>query len=186
MRVALLAVGGAGAARMAGSDAGEPVRPAATTEGCSRWFRSDSNVPAQYRQRIVEAGTTCEESEVSPALVAAILNAESNFDPNLSDPAKDEYGIARVPRVLQYCLPPGQRQQVPTPPFPPEASIPAVGRYLCVLAPQLEEIPGDRSLLLAAAYRTSAGTVRKEGLPAPWRNYTDRVREYLDDYRPTG
>lgn len=182
--VALLAAGGTGVARVV--DKGGPAQPAATAD-FSQWLRPGSDVPPRYRKLIVEAGTMCpEEPAVSPALVAAILKAESNFDPDLRDPAKDEYGIARwTPRVLQYYLPPGQREQTPAPPFPPEVSIPAVGRYLCVLGPQLEEIPGEPELLLAAAYRTSASTVRQEGLPERWRHYTDQVRASLDDYQPT-
>jgi serine/threonine protein kinase len=185
--VALLAAGGAAITPLTGSHVGNSVRPAATTnDAYSRWLRPDADIPAQYRQLIIEAGTTCNEPGVSPALVAAILKTESNFDPNLSDPANDEYGIARwTPRVLRYHLPPGQRAEIPKPPFPPEVSIPAVGRYLCWLAPQLKGIPGERSALLAAAYRTSAGTVRNEGLPVRWRHYTDQVRTHLDAYQPT-
>lgn len=184
---ALLAVGGAAIAPLTGSGARDSARPAATVErDYSRWLRPGSDIPAQYRQLIVEAGTTCDEPGVSPALVAAILKTESNFDANLSDPAKDEYGIARwTPRVLRYHLPPEQQTVIPTPPFPPEVSIPAVGRYLCWLAPQVESVPGERPLLLAAAYRTSANTVRSEGLPARWRHYTEQVGDHLDDYQPT-
>lgn len=186
--VALIAAGGAAITPLAGSYAGNSARSAATAkQDYARWLRPDSDIPAQYRHLIVEAGTTCDEPGVSPALVAAILKTESNFDPDLNDPAKDEYGIARwTPRVLRYYLPPGQRAEVPKPPFPPEVSIPAVGRYLCWLAPQLEGIPGERSALLAAAYRTSVSTVRNEGLPLRWRHYTDQVRGYLDAYEPTG
>jgi serine/threonine protein kinase len=97
----------------------------------ARHFRTDADIPRQYYDLIVNAGTLCpENTAVTPLLIAAMLKAESNFDPNLSDPANDEYGIARwTPSVLQYYLPAGQRTAVPVPPFPPEMSIPAVGVY---------------------------------------------------------
>jgi hypothetical protein len=172
------ASGGAGAD--AGSDAGANV-------AASRWLDTEAGIPDEYLDLITEAGTMCDEPAVHPALVAAMLEAESGFDPHLSDPANDEYGIARwTPRVLQYYLPPGRREVTPTPPFSPEDSIPAVGRYLCRLAPQLEEVPGRPELLIAAAYRTSAGVVRNEGgIPARVQDYTDRVQANLARYAPT-
>jgi hypothetical protein len=110
-----------------------------------RYFRTDADIPPAYYDLIVQAGTMCPENKaVSPLLVAAMLKDESGFDPNLADPAADEYGIARwTPGVLKFYLPSGQRDRIPAPPFPPEMSIPAVGRYLCWMAPKLEEIPGS-------------------------------------------
>ena len=149
-------------------------------------LRTGVGIPPQYRQLIVAAGTTCVANGLSPALVAAMLKVESNFDPNLSDPARDEYGIARwTPRVLQFYLPEIQRGSQPKPPFPPEVSIPAVGRYLCFLSANLTSVPGEPALLLAAAYRTSAATVANAGgIPAELRPYTDQVAQYLQLYRP--
>jgi hypothetical protein len=138
----------------------------------------------------VRAGTTCpENAAVTPVLIAAMLKAESDFDPGLADPAADEYGIARwTPRVLKYWLPAGQRDRVPAPPFPPEMSIPAVGRYLCAMAPGLVEVPGDPEENLAAAYRTSSEVVRRAGGVPRNRpelvSYISRLRTHLREYRP--
>jgi serine/threonine protein kinase len=150
-------------------------------------LRTGAGIPPQYRQLIVAAGTACTASGLSPALVAAMLKVESNFDPNLSDPAKEEYGIARwTPRVLVNYLPEIQRGSQPKPPFPPEISIPALGRYLCFLSSRLGSVPGDPALLLAAGYRTSATTVvEAKGIPVELRPHTDRVAHYLRLYRPT-
>jgi serine/threonine protein kinase len=176
------------AASGAAPGAAEVDVAAAARASTDRWLKPGAGIPERYQGLIIEAGTMCDEPGVSPALVAAMLMAESGFDPNLSDPAKDEYGIARwTPRVLQYYLPPGRRGGVPTPPFSAEDSIPAVGRYLCRYAPALEQVPGERPLLLAAAYRTSDEVVRKSGgVPERLRPYTDRVREYLIRYSPAG
>ncbi|MFC0553838.1 serine/threonine-protein kinase [Planotetraspora thailandica] len=151
-----------------------------------RWLRADADVPERYRALIVEAGTMCDEPGLSPALVAAMLKAESGFDPDLSDPAKDEYGIARwTPSVLRYYLPPDRRGTIPVPPLPPEDSIPAVGRYLCMRLPLLAGVRGDRGLLGAAAYRTSDDVIRREnGIPARLQAHIDRVKEYRAEYQP--
>ncbi|MDF3290604.1 hypothetical protein [Streptomyces silvisoli] len=149
-------------------------------------MRTDAGIPPRYRQLIVQAGTMCDGPQVTPALVAAILKAESGFDPALSDPARDEYGIARwTPRVLRYYLPPNGQGAVPKPPLTPEESIPALGRMLCAIAPELEGVPGDPALNLAAAYRTATWVVQQQG-PALKRiqPYVDSVHTDLLRYRP--
>ncbi|MER5889472.1 helix-turn-helix domain-containing protein [Streptomyces sp. NPDC001941] len=151
-----------------------------------QWLRPGTDIPARYRQLIVRAGTMCYVPQVTPALVAAILKAESGFDPALSDPAHDEYGIARwTPRVLRYYLPPEEQKSVPVPPFTPEESIPAVGRMLCAMAPELEGVPGDPALNLAASYRTATWVVQRQGDELKQiRPYLDRVRRNLAHYGP--
>ncbi|OLT12231.1 hypothetical protein BJF79_22895 [Actinomadura sp. CNU-125] len=124
---------------------------------------------------------------LSPALIAAMLKAESGFDPHLADPAKDEYGIARwTPHVLVHWQPGGLDNPEPRPEeITPELSIPAMGRFLCYWGKDLEGVPGDPALNLAATYRTSSRTVVEAGgVPAEYRAYAARVRRYLDDYRP--
>lgn len=150
------------------------------------WLNLDSDVPAAYRGSIVKAGTTCAAPQITPALIASMLKVESDFDAGLSDPANDEYGIARwTPRVLRYYLPPEKQDRVPVPPFDAHESILAMGRMLCDLAPQLEGVAGDPALNLAAAYRTASWIVQKEnGIPARVRPYTDRVRGHLLQYAP--
>lgn len=185
--VLALAAGGVGLAILpdrTDTTVGAADRPAGD-EGSEAFIRPGSGVPAEYLTLIVDAGTTCREPGVSPALVASILEAESGYDPDLADPAANEFGIARwTPEVLAPFLPVGQQSQVPTPPFPPETSIPAVGRYLCVLAGRLAGVPGEPPLLLAAAYRTSADTVRRDGIPPRLADYIDRVRGNLERIRP--
>ena len=178
---------GSGAAAGSAPVGSGPVGSAAVGSGEYRpdVLRTGVGIPAQYRELIVTAGTTCEAPGLTPALVAAMLKVESDFDPDLSDPARDEFGIARwTPRVLAHYLP---RPQIdpPAPPFPPAVSIPAVGRFLCFLSPRLDGVPGDPALLLAAAYRTSAATVvAAGGVPPDLRAHVDRVSEYHHRYLP--
>ncbi|MFF9807216.1 protein kinase [Streptomyces coeruleorubidus] len=172
-----------------GSGSGSTANVAAAY-GASE-LRTDRGIPPAYRLLIVETAHDCDQKDVTPVLIAAMLKVESDFDPDLSDPANDEYGIARwTPRVLRWWMnedgTPGET--VPQPPFPPAESIPAMGRYLCWIAPRLHgDVPGDRRVLIAAAYRRSYRTVNKAGgVPPDVRGYADRVAHYLEEYAPPG
>ncbi|MGP2435834.1 serine/threonine protein kinase [Streptomyces sp. JW3] len=183
---------GTGPDRQGGGGTGAAGTPAvaAASYGAAE-LRTDRGVPAAYRLLIVETAHDCADANVTPALIAAMLKVESNFDPDLADPSLDEYGIARwTPRVLRWWMnddgTPGET--VPQPPFPPAESIPAVGRYLCWIAPRLDDgLPGDHRVLIAAAYRTSYRTVNDAaGVPPKCRDYADRVAHYLKEYTPAG
>src|SRR5437868_662300 len=152
-----------------------------------RWLRADSDVPHHYRALIVRAGTWCDMRGLSPALIAAMLKAESGFNPHLADPAKNEYGIARwTPKLLVFWQPGGLNNPEPKPAaITPELSIPAMGRFLCYWGKDLKNVPGDPSLNLAVTYRSSSKTVVKAGgVPARFKPYAEKVQRYLVDYRP--
>ncbi|MFF7867140.1 protein kinase [Streptomyces qaidamensis] len=181
-----VSAGGGGA----GSGPGATANVSAAAYGASE-LRTDRGVPPAYRLLIVETAHDCDQEEVSPVLIAAMLKVESDFDPDLSDPANDEYGIARwTPRVLRWWMnedgTPGET--VPEPPFPPAESIPAMGRYLCWIAPRLHaDLPGDRRVLVAAAYRRSYRTVNAAGgVPPDVTAYADRIAHFLKAYAPPG
>ncbi|MEV6973149.1 helix-turn-helix domain-containing protein [Kitasatospora sp. NPDC093806] len=161
-------------------EAQAPETPAPHPDAARR-LRPDTGIPPQYRDLIVDAGTACPASpEVTPALIAALLEAESGFDPNLSDPAADAYGIARwTPRALRPYLPPDRQGALPAPPFTPEESIPALGRMLCATAPTLHAAPADAPLALAAAYRAANAALTAATADQP---YLDRVRRDLHRY----
>lgn len=76
----------------------------------------------------------------------------------------------------------------PTPPLSPSVSIPAMGRYLCFIDPRLKPgLPGDKRVLIAAAYRTSYSKVNATGgVPPKYRAYCARVAHYLKEYTPPG
>ncbi|MET9330323.1 protein kinase [Streptomyces cellulosae] len=191
LATAAVAVLGYGVDRWALSD-GEP---GASTDASATYgadvLRTGRGVPAAYRLLIVETARDCRSEDVSAPLIAAMLKVESDFDPDLSDPAKDEYGIARwTPKVLRWWMnedgTPGET--VPEPPFPPAESVPAMGRYLCWIAPRLDDaLREDRRVLIATAYRTSWRRVNQaRGVPAEYRPYADRVTRYLKEYTPPG
>ncbi|GLX52762.1 hypothetical protein Shyhy01_57120 [Streptomyces hygroscopicus subsp. hygroscopicus] len=152
-------------------------------------LRTDRGVPVRYRRLIVDAAHGCPRPDVSPALIAAMLKAESGFDPDLADPGSHEYGIARwTPSVLRWWMRDDgvPASATPTPPLTPAVSIPAMGRYLCFIDAHVAAgLPGDRRVLDAAAYRTSYKKVNAAGgVPAAYRGYCDRVARYLAEYTP--
>ncbi|AIS00097.1 protein kinase domain-containing protein [Streptomyces glaucescens] len=193
---AVLALGHGDAARTGDGSAAGPDRagttasaPAPAAAYGAGELRTGTGVPVAYRRLIVDSAHACVRPLISPALIAAMLKAESDFDPGLADPARDEYGIARwTPRVLRWWIRADglPADDIPEPPFTPAESIPAMGRYLCAIEARLDRsLPGDRRLLVAAAYRTSYGTVnRTGGVPAAYRAYTDRVARHLQEYTP--
>ncbi|MGW2566631.1 protein kinase domain-containing protein [Streptomyces sp. NPDC001537] len=154
-------------------------------------LRTDQDIPAAYRPMIVDAAHHCDQANVTPALIAAMLKAESNFDPKLSDPGKDEYGIARwTPRLLRWWIRADGRpvKSIPKPPLSVPDSITALGHYLCYIEPNLTpNLPGDKRVLIAAAYRTSYKRVNAErGIPSEYRGYCQRLTQYLKEYTPPG
>ncbi|MFI0454068.1 serine/threonine-protein kinase [Actinomadura sp. 6N118] len=185
----LLATGGT-VWMVTGDDEAAPKKEHGASMGDpgGRWIRTDRGIPTQYRRLIVRAGTWCEVRGLSPALIAAMLKAESNFDPHLSDPKSDEYGIARwTPAVLMHWQPGGSNNPAPRPAdITPELSIPAMGRFLCSLGRQIQDVPGDPALNLAGLYRTSVAKVKKaRGVPPAYKSYAQKVDRYLKDYRPS-
>ncbi|WP_067469651.1 serine/threonine-protein kinase [Actinomadura macra] len=192
-RTVLAGVGAATAALLAGgafwafAGLGDDGSAAGKGDLQARWLRADSDIPRQYRELIVRAGTWCDMRGLSPALIAAMLKAESGFDPRLADPVKDEYGIARwTPKLLVFWQPGGLNNPEPKPAdITPELSIPAMGRYLCYWGKDLKDVPGDPSLNLAVTYRSSSKTVVKAGgVPERFLPYAEKVRRYVTEYQP--
>jgi hypothetical protein len=63
-----------------------------------------------------------------------------------------------------------------------------MGRYLCWIASRLDsKLPGDRRVLISAAYRTSYDKVNDSaGVPPKIQPYAGRVAHYLKEYTPPG
>lgn len=183
----LLAGSGALAVAVAGTTAAAILaagRPAIA--GDFRYLNPRAEIPARYRADIVTAGTADRERGVTPALVAAILKAESGFNARFSNPATKSYGIAGwTPAVLGYYL----RPRVENPPLRtvmnPAISISGVGRYLCQWAPELSQVPGNHAINLAAAYQTADYVVVKDnGIPPEVASFAAEVKRYLAEYQP--
>ncbi|WP_199565377.1 serine/threonine-protein kinase [Spongiactinospora rosea] len=195
--VAALAVAAAVAVSVSGQESpraaggAASATPAATRsetvgDPAGRWLRLDSDIPREYRSLIVQAGTHCAQPGLSPSLIAAMLKAESGFDPDLTDRPADEYGIARwTPAVLWHWQPGGLQSPKPSPPLGPELSILSMGRFMCGLGPKIEDIPGDPALNLAGLFRSGVDPMHRDnGVPERWRDYLGKVSKYMEDYRP--
>ncbi|MFF9914813.1 NlpC/P60 family protein [Streptomyces sp. NPDC013457] len=117
-------------------------------------------VPAQYRDLIEEAGNTC--PEISPNLLAALIQQESGFNPKATSPA-DAQGIAQfIPPTWKAegidANGDGKRDV-----WDPEDAIPSAGKYLCTLAEDVKNVPGDRQSNILAAYNAGPGAVIAAG-----------------------
>ncbi len=66
--------------------------------------------------------------------------------------------------------------------------MPAIGPYLCWMAPRPDDgLREDRRVLIAAAHRTSWRRVSQAGsVPAPYRSYADHVAHDPKEYTPPG
>ncbi|MBL1068946.1 bifunctional lytic transglycosylase/C40 family peptidase [Streptomyces sp. 7-21] len=167
--VALLVVGVySAAAGLFGSGA-----PGTTGDG--RLARN--TVPAEYAALIEEWGNYC--PTLSPALLAAQLNQESGFQPNVQSHAAAQ-GIAQfIPSTWAVhgfdANGDGQANV-----WDPEDAIPSAARYDCTLARYVEDVPGDPVDNMLAAYNAGAyAVIRYGGVPpyAETQNYVRVIRE---------
>jgi len=154
-----------------------PTPATATVHG---ELRPDAAVPAQYRDVIRHAAHACPAPEITPALVAGVLKAESGFDPDFSDPATESYGIAGwTPRVFTAWSSPSADYMNPT------DAIMAAGQYLCWLDEEFTKrhLPGDLAALAVAGYDTgSKSVVSAGGIPAKAASFTKAVLDYAREF----
>jgi len=102
------------------------------------------------------------ESTVEPALIRAIIHAESAFNPEAESP-KGAQGLMQL-------MPFNQERLGIDNPFLPEQNIPGGAAHLAELKAQFNDLD-----LVVAAYNAGAGAVKKyDGVP-PY----DETREYL-------
>ncbi|MFI1722641.1 serine/threonine-protein kinase [Streptomyces sp. NPDC020489] len=156
--------------------------PAATGE-----IPEDSDVPEALRPVIVKAAHRCTDAEVTPALLAAMLKAESGFDVNAARPKSEEYGIAMwTPSVFRAWAVDGDGDGDKDYRSPPDA-ISTMAVYVCWLDQQFKQahMPAEElPALIAAGYRTSDRTVISEGgVPERVRPHVDKVLRFLAAYQ---
>ncbi|MFI6156449.1 protein kinase [Kitasatospora sp. NPDC051170] len=145
----------------------------------------DSDVPTAYRGMIETAARRCPEPEITPVLLAAMLKAESGFDPAAARPETGEYGIAMWTPSVFDAWARAATHEGPKSYLDPGDAIAAMGNYVCWLDQQLKGhgLTRDLPALVTAAYRTSDKTVRAAGgVPDRVRPHVDRVLRYLADY----
>ncbi|MEU4878295.1 bifunctional lytic transglycosylase/C40 family peptidase [Streptomyces sp. NPDC021608] len=130
-------------------------------------------VPAAYEQLVQDAGNTC--PEINPNLLAALLSQESGFNPKAQSQVGAQ-GIAQfMPSTWETHGVDGNgdgKRDV----WDPKDAIPASGKYLCTIARDVKDIPGDRQSNILAAYNAGSGAVRKYGGVPPYRETQNYVR----------
>lgn len=145
-----------------------------------------SDVPKALRPVIVSAARRCTDAEVTPALLAALLKAESGFDANAARPATEEYGIAMwTPSVFRSWAVDGDGDGDKDYRSAPDA-IHTMSVYVCWLDQRFKQAKmpaADLPALIAAGYRTSDRTVIEEGgVPERVRPHVEKVLRYLAAY----
>jgi eukaryotic-like serine/threonine-protein kinase len=156
---------------------------AATYRGVSGGeLRADADVPAELRKPIEDAAHGCAEPAVTPALIAAMLRAETDFDPTARSPQTDEYGIALwTPSVFEEWKVDADGGGASV--LSAEDSIAALGKFLCGVIDRKRHIPGDLALTLAAVYRVGGQNVRAvNGIPPAAADYIAEVDRHLAEY----
>ncbi|MGW7671933.1 C40 family peptidase [Streptomyces sp. NPDC054775] len=134
------------------------------------------SIPSQYRSLVQDAGNTC--PEVTPNLLGALLTQESGFNPKARSPVGAE-GVAQfMPSTWETHGIDGNddgKRDV----WDPEDAIPSAAGYLCDIADDVKDVPGDRQSNMLAAYNAGSGAVRKYGGVPPYketRNYVQSIQ----------
>ncbi|MFI8944855.1 transglycosylase SLT domain-containing protein [Streptomyces syringium] len=134
------------------------------------------SVPDAYKRLITDAGGTC--PEVSPNLLAALLETESQFNPKAASPVGAQ-GIAQfMPSTWESSGIDGNndgKRDV----WDPEDAIPSAAKYLCSLAKEVKDVPGDKQSNMLAAYNAGSGAVLKYGGIPPYEETQGYVKSIV-------
>ncbi|MEV7004035.1 bifunctional lytic transglycosylase/C40 family peptidase, partial [Streptomyces sp. NPDC093982] len=130
-------------------------------------------VPTPYQSLIEGAGNTC--PEVTPNLLAALLTQESGFNPHAKSPVGAQ-GIAQfMPSTWETHGIDGNgdgKRNV----WDPQDAIPSSATYLCTIAKDVKDVPGNKQSNMLAAYNAGTGAVRKYGGVPPYKETQNYVR----------
>ncbi|WP_327106882.1 C40 family peptidase [Nonomuraea glycinis] len=134
------------------------------------------SVPAAYRAWISRAGRLC--PKVSPPLIAAQLEAESDWRPT----ARSSVGARGMAQFMPATWASYGRDadgDGVASPDDPEDAIMAMARYDCTLARTTARVPGDSTAHMLAAYNAGPEAVlRHQGIPQ-YPETQDYVRRVL-------
>lgn len=157
-----------------------------------------SAVPAEYVEWVLKAGSIC--PEVSPALIAAQIEAESNWNPNAQSPVGAQ-GIAQFMPFNAHLIH-DEDGNGRASAFDPADAIMAQGRFMCSFVPMFSGSGATGEELtkyLLAAYNAGPGAVLPRGcskantgscaphIPpyAETQNYVARILSLVGKYQGT-
>ena len=134
-------------------------------------------VPAEYVDAVIRAGSIC--AEITPALIAAQIEAESGWNPRAGSPVGAQ-GISQfMPATWSSSGVDGDGDGVADVWNPTDAII-SQGQYMCgqVAAVKAAGMSGDIVRLALAAYNAGFGAVQRYGGVPPYQetqNYVTKI-----------
>lgn len=149
---------------------------------------NDGTVPAQYVPWVLKAGAMCDT--IKPAVIAAQIEAESNWGPGRTSPAGAQ-GISQFMPGTWKTWGRDEDGNGRASPFDPADAIMAQGRYDCDLAERVERYKkrgvasGETLDLTLAAYNAGPGAVEDYGGMPPYtetQNYVARIKSLIPKY----
>lgn len=146
----------------------------------------DLNAAAIPDQKLVKwiqaAGSVCEQ--VTAPLIAAQIEAESNWNPNAVSPA-GALGIAQFLPTTFAAIGRDENHNGRRSPFDPPDAIGAQGRFMCQIAKLVNKIPGDTTSLILAGYNAGPNAVIEAGGVPKFIetiNYIKRIKSLIPKY----
>lgn len=165
------------------SETAERAQAMAALAGTSLYARATNPALIAKYASLIDASAT--KNDLDPALVQAVVAAESGFDPHaISD--KGAIGLMQVlpGTAVRYGIAGDDRRSIDDKLRDPAINVRIGARYLHDL---LERFAGDLALVLAA-YNAGEGAVALHANHVPpfaeTRNYVTRVRQLYAIYRP--
>lgn len=122
---------------------------------------------------LIKAGAMC--TEVGAPLLAAQLQQESGFNPKAVSP-KGADGIAQFLPGTFGSIGKDDDGNGKASPYDVGDAIMAQGRFMCQLARQLKNIPGNPVANILAAYNAGPGAVQRYNGVPPYKETTDYIR----------
>ena len=166
-----------GGAKPPAADGGDPTDVELAGVGIS------DAVPEEYRSVVLRAGSICDE--ITPSVIAAQIEAESNWNPNVSSHA-GAAGISQfMPTTWAAKGLDGDGDGVADI-TNPEDAIWSQGNYMCELREGVLALSNERTIsgssldLTLAAYNAGMGNVKKySGIPpfTETRNYVTKIND---------
>lgn len=147
-----------------------------------------ANVPGEYQGVVLKAGSIC--PEITPPLIAAQIEAESNWNPKAGSHAGAQGMAQFMPRTWASVGKDGDgdgKADI----LNPQDAIYSQGVYMCSLASQVKErissgkLKGDVAQLALAAYNAGMGAVDAAGgIPQnnETQNYVPKIMGLMAKY----